>query len=198
MLIIPSISTFPERQVCQSPGISSSASPDFRLATGPSSSLAPRNRHTGTSRRRVSRPGRCEFGASHACLQWIIYLALPWQRVCLEATAVQRNEQICAAIAVLQREAGIGHLLSGCSWESWVSKGCGEMVNDDSRGSWAATWWASDPAWDDSEAAMLVMCGWMKSCCCCGAKTSGLARDDLVSRPRDLGRVQIWFSLASS
>lgn len=40
------------------------------------------------------------------------YLALPRQVVCLEAAPVERNEQVCAAIAVGQRDLGIAHLLA--------------------------------------------------------------------------------------
>lgn len=43
----------------------------------------------------------------------ISYLTLPRQVVCLEATAIERNQQVSAAISVLKWQLRIAHFLAG-------------------------------------------------------------------------------------
>ena len=43
----------------------------------------------------------------------VSYLAFPWKVVLFKSTAIQWNQEIGAAIAVLQWKAGCGHFFSG-------------------------------------------------------------------------------------
>lgn len=59
----------------------------------------------------------CPTSVSHRCLRSVVsYLALPRQIVLLVAAAVQRYQQVRAAVSVLDGEAGGGHFLArgGC------------------------------------------------------------------------------------